>query len=198
MGVPRKTSQGYSNRISRKVKLNIIYDNRRTEKYDLLIAELDRQGISDYEIFPCIIRNDVIESINASHKMLIQKAKDEGEEMICVAEDDLWFPADDGWQYFLKNKPGKFDLYLGGSYVIDDCFPQICGFHLYICHEKFYDRFLSVPNNKHIDTEINNLKGDFHFCRPFPALQRPGFSANNKCVVNYNGILKEGDVYVGK
>ena len=180
------------------MKLNIIFDDRRPEKYDLLIEELGRQGITEYEIFPCIIKPQVIESINLSHKMIVRMAKERGDEMVCIAEDDLWFPADDGWDYFIKNIPERFDLYFGGSYIIDDCFPQVCGMHLYICHSKFYDTFLSIPDNVHIDTEMNKYKGDFHFCKPFPALQRPGYSANNKCVVNYNGIFKEGDIYVGK
>jgi len=66
-------------------------------------------------------------------------------------------------------------------------------------HEKFYDTFLGIPDNVHIDTEFNNVKGGYVFCYPFAALQRPGFSVNNKAEVNYNrGCgLKDKDVYGG-
>jgi hypothetical protein len=64
-------------------------------------------------------------------------------------------------------------------------------------HEKFYEKFLSVPDDVHIDTSMDELKGNYVFCYPFAALQRAGFSANNRTVVNYNPILKNEDVYGG-
>ena len=42
-----------------------------------------------------------------------------------------------------------------------------------------------------------DMGGDFKFCYPFPALQRPGFSANNKAIVDYNKILEPKDIYKG-
>ena len=179
------------------MKLNIILDDRKPERYGLLLGEMIRQGITDYEFFPCHIVPSVVESINLSHKMIVRKAKEEGLTEVCIAEDDLMFPAKDGWDFFLSNKPKEFDLYLAASYIPPVSNNKICGFHLYIVAEKFYDRFLSVPDNVHIDTEMNNLKGDYKFCYPFPALQRPGFSSNNKTDVNYNKILKEEDIYRG-
>lgn len=177
------------------MKLNIILDDRRYERYEPLMNEINRQGIDDYEIFPCIIRPNVVESINASHKMLVRMAMERGDKYACIAEDDLWFPADDGWKYFLDNMPDEFDLYLAATYCIPVSNNIITGFHLYVVHEKFYETFLSVPDNDHIDTTMNNIKGDWHFCYPFAALQRPAWSSNSKTEVNYNKILREQDVY---
>lgn len=179
------------------VKLNIIYDARRHEKYHPLMDELERQGINEFEIWPCIMLPEIVQSINASHKMIVKDAKEKGLEEVFIAEDDLWFPAADGWQYFLKNKPNPFDydVYLGGSYIPTDPPKHICGFHLYAVSAKYYDTFLSAPDNQHIDTAIDNIGGQFVFCYPFPALQRAGFSANNKMVCNYNATLRDQDIY---
>ena len=179
------------------MKVNIIFDSRRQEKYDPLINELKNQGIANYTIWPCLIYPSVVKSINASHKMIVKNAKDNGEPECVLMEDDCYFPAADGWKYFLDNKPEDYDLYLAATYVVTKPLKHICGFHLYCVHEKFYEKFLSVPDESHIDTVMDSVKGDFVFCYPFAALQRPGFSANNKSVVNYNLILKKEDIYGG-
>lgn len=176
-------------------KLNVIFDSRRIEKYEPLIEELKRQNITDYKIWPCIMKPDVVESINASHKMIVNYAKGLGLKEICIAEEDLMFPNENGWDYFLEHKPKSYDLYLACTYIPPISNNKICGFHLYFISEKFYDAFLSAPDKEHIDTAMDNLNGDYHFCYPFPALQRSGFSANNKAVVNYNAILNENDIY---
>src|ERR1700744_1364832 len=186
------------------MKLNIIWDSRRPEKWEPLMAELSTQGITDYEIWSCLILPEVVESISASHKMIVQDAKDKGLKEVCIAEDDLMFTAPGAWDYFLSKKPRFFDLYLGGcyspvkhgwdespySYTLEPV-----GFHLYILHERYYDTFLSPPDHLHIDTaqKSNTIK----VCYPIVALQRPGFSANNKCDQDYNSILKPEDIYHG-
>ena len=185
------------------LKLHIIHDSRRQEKYEPLISELKRQGITDYEIYPCILSKTVVESISESHKMIVREAKERGDEMVCLAEDDLMFPAKDGWRYFLKNIPMLFDIYLSGSYLIDNRITYISpttdvdayvGNHLIIIHSRYYDTFLATDSREHIDTAQTG-KGFFKLCYPMAALQRPGFSANNLADVNYNGILKPEDVY---
>lgn len=177
------------------MKLSIIFDERRIEKYDPLIKELERQKIDDYEIFPCIMRPNVVASINASHKMIVRMAMEKGDKEVCIAEDDLWFPADDGWQYFLNNKPCEYDLYLAATYILPVSSNMLCGFHLYCVHERFYEKYLSVPDDAHIDTAMDKLKGDYKICYPFAALQRAGFSSNNMTIVNYNSMLDKKDVY---
>lgn len=176
------------------MKINIIYDSRRFEKYEPLIKELEGQK-AEYEIWPCIIQNDVPSSINASHKMIVRMAKEQGLKEVCIGEDDLMFTAKDSWQFFLKNKPDVYDLYLSSTYVLPISNNIVCGFHLYLVSERFYDKFLSVPDNSHIDTAMNDINGNYHFCYPFAAIQRAGFSANNMAVCNYNTILKPEDIY---
>ncbi len=140
---------------------------------------------------------DVVFSINASHKMIVRDAMEKGLDEVCIAEDDLMFTKEGAWDYFLKNKPKPtdYDLYLAATYVPETPPKLICGFHLYCVSSKFYNQFLSVPDEKHIDTEMNNINGSYVFCYPFPALQRAGFSSNNKCICNYNVVLREQDIY---
>lgn len=185
--------------------INIIYDERQTDDYPRLIGEFIKQTvIPKYKFWNCIINKDsVVKSINASHKMIVNWAKDNKKPYVIIAEQDLEFTCNKSWQYFLEQKPQDFDIYLGCSYV-KNAIPNsdvvdnlICGFHLYLISEKFYDVFLSVPDDHHIDTAVGDTKGNFVFCKPFVALQRSGFSANNKAIVNYNLVLSEEDIYIG-
>ena len=177
------------------MKLNIIYDDRRFERYAPLINELLRQGIADYKFWNPIYHKDVVTSINLSHKQIVLWAKLVGLKEVCIAEDDLMFTHPTSWVYFLDQKPKEYELYLACSYGgLSE--KQTIGFHLYCVHECFYDKFLSVPDNVHIDTAMWPLgKEKFHFCYPFPALQRAGFSSNNKAFADYNTVLKEEDIY---
>lgn len=181
------------------MRLYILYDDRRIEKYPLLMNELAQQGITDYELVPAIIdMRSVVESINAGHKGIVRMAKETRMPYVCIAEDDLMFTSPNSWEYFLNTMPKEFDLHLWGTYIMPLSNNCVCGFQLYIVSEKFYDKFLSVPDDAHIDTAMDDLKGDYHFCYPFPALQRSGFSANNPGQpVNYNNLLKEEDIYKG-
>ncbi len=185
-------------------------DNPRPK--DDLYLELDRQGITA-KFWPCIPdSNDVVRSINLSHKQIISFALQHHIPEICVMEEDIMFPAADGWQYFLMNKPLDFDLYLGGAYGLNDAaFARIkagqqsveinnfAGLHCYIVSQSYYKRFLSIPEDQHIDNQPG--MGRFFVCAPFAALQRPGYSYNAKRSVDYNcdkRILPPECIYYGK
>jgi len=178
-------------------RLNIIFDSRRQEKYEPLMNELREQGIADYKIWDCVMLPSVVDSIAESHKMIIRDAMEQGLEKCFIAEDDLMFTCKGAWDYYLKNMPDKFSLYLGCTYVLPISNNIVCGFHLYCVYKDFYQQVLDVPRGQHIDTYMNELKGDYKYCYPFPALQRSGWSANNKMECNYNSLLKDEDIYKG-
>lgn len=176
--------------------LHIIYDDRNSSDYGRLLGEFIEQGITKYKFHKAIVLTDsVVKSINASHRMLVQMAKDNDWDEITIGEQDLTFTAPDAWQYYLSQKPKSFDIFLGCSYIPPISNNKLCGFHLYTVSKKYYYTFLSVNPEAHIDTEIGDMGGDFKFCYPFPALQRPGYSANNRAVVDYNKVLDEKDIY---
>jgi hypothetical protein len=95
--------------------LNIIHDDRIIGRIEPLIEQCEKYGIG-YKVWAAIIdKPKVLENITASHKMIVQWAKDNGLKEVCIAEDDLGFTCDDAWRYYLENKPEKFDVYIGGS-----------------------------------------------------------------------------------
>jgi hypothetical protein len=181
--------------------VNIIFDSRRSEKYEPLIKTLKEQGITDYKLWPAIIQSTVIESISESHKMIVRDAQNRGLEMCAIWEEDCYIPAPNGWKRFIDGIPiWPFDIYLAGTYGLDrpirNPIAKINGLHAYIIHGRFYDTFLATPPNEHIDVSLDN-KGLYYVEYPFIALQRPGWSANSRAFSDKNAELTDADVYGG-
>lgn len=176
--------------------INVIYDNRQSDDYQRLLDEFKAQGIKDYYFWDAIVNKDsVVSSINASHKMIVRWAKGNRKPFAIIAEQDLHFTCSGAWQYFLDNIPEQYDLYLACTYIPPISNNQVCGFHLYSISEQFYNKFLDTPDNVHIDTYMNELGGTYKFCYPFPALQRSGWSFNNKAICDYNKVLRPEDIW---
>lgn len=185
------------------MRIVVIYDDRRQEKLPLFVGELERQGIKEFEIFPAIVlTHSTVESISASFKAVIQGAKDRGEKEICIMEDDVMIPNEKGWEYFLKNKPESFDIYIGGSYLIDNRYeykPPVVKVEHYvgnqaiIVSEKYYDKWLATDEKQHCDSAQNN-NGDFYVCFPMPILQRSGWSSNHQAIANYNATFSNDEL----
>lgn len=183
---------------------NIIYDDRYSKDYPRLLDELIRQGVTKYRFWNAIVdKTNVTASINASHKMIVRWAKENNLDSICIWEQDNYFPSENGWRYFKKNIPEDFDVYIGGTYLLNAPHEWVApvikvnewvGNHCIIINKKYYDIWLSLEDDKHIDS-INAGKGDFYVCYPFAALQRPGYSLQHRSDQNYNAILKEEYVY---
>lgn len=188
------------------VVLYIINDDRQLDRLPPLIEQCEKYGI-DYEIVPaCIDKKTILESITESFKRLVRFAKETRMNEIWIAEDDLMFPSDGSWEYFVKNKPKDFDVYIGGSYLIHNEWkyepPTVkvnewVGNHLIVISERYYDRWLETKDFGHIDSEQRG-KGEFYVCFPYAALQRPSKSANcNYQQVNYNTIVPREYIYKG-
>lgn len=188
---------------------HIIYDSTRPRPNLTFEKEVRQQGFLA-EFWPCLHdSNSVVRSINLSHKQIVQWAKDSGLTEVCIMEEDVWFPASDGWQYFLHNKPAEdFDLYLAGCYGLNPLalrrigkeagaaeIHNFVGLHCYIIRECYYDKFLALPEDQHIDHQPG--LGVFYVCYPFAALQHPGWSANNKREVDYNQQIAKEHIYWG-
>lgn len=191
---------------------HVIINPNNPRPKDQLYLELDQEGITA-KFWPCIEdNNNVVRSINLSHKQIVQFAIDHHIPEICIMEEDIMFTASGGWQYFLDNKPPDFDLYLGGTYGLNEvAFSRIrnntgpveihnfAGLHCYIINESYYSKFLSIPEDQHIDNQPG--MGKFYVCSPFVALQRPGYSYNAKRNVDYNcdkKVLPIECLYYGK
>jgi hypothetical protein len=157
--------------------------------------ELSRQGIKDYRIWPAVFDSPICKGVSKAHKQIVRCLRNLPE--IIIAEDDIKFPAEDGFEYFLKRKPEDFDLYLGGIYrgeIKDGKTTDFSGLHLYIIKQKFYDTFLSINEEKHLDTELKG-KGDYHVCYPFAAIQYSGYSDVERAKTNFEGLLTDKLIY---
>lgn len=181
MIVPRILHGGHSPRIS------------------ILLNELQQQGITEYQIVEGIVdKSSVVKSINLSHKKIVHQALQDGLEATIIFEDDIKFTDLGAWDYFLSQKPKDFDLYLGGIYLgdiaDDNTTKAFTALHCYIIHSKFYATFLSTPDDKHIDTCLDNL-GRYVVCQPMIAIQHEGWSSNSGKDETYDNLLVNRTLY---
>jgi len=184
------------------MEVHIISDPREPHKLGEVMSEVTRQGITEYEIwFGHPEPGEAKITINRAHKRIVEYARTNGLESVCVLEDDVHFPAPDGWFYFNQYLPTvEYNLYLGGHYGHVEPLKQaqfdhlaIChrpaGFHCYIIHQRYYDQFLRTPDDVHIDDY--QTEQPIFVCYPFAAVQRPGWSANAKAKVDYNDTIRK-------
>lgn len=180
----------------------VIYNHHRPEKKELFTDVFKEQNIDDYEIFPAVIfqQTSPPEAISESFKTVIREAKERGDKEIVVFEDDILFTSPNGWKYFLDHKPDNYDVYIGGSYFIQndtEYKPPLVkvkswvGNQMLMISQRYFDRWLNTDSKNHCDTAQSGL-GEFYVCFPFVALQRSGWSANAQAIVNYNPIIPEG------
>lgn len=162
-------------------RLNIIIGNR-AERVPRLMKELEEQQITNYHFWDGIHLPSVKESINLAHKQIVRYAKIAEFSEVIIAEDDVKFSRPGAWEYFLSKIPKDYDLFLGGIFTgepnennqVDD----FTGMTLYSVHNKFYDTFLSIPDNEHIDRILGGL-GNFIVCNPLVCTQYDGISSNS-------------------
>lgn len=185
------------------MRIYVLYDDRRPDAMQNVGRELARQGIINYQIFPSIKNTNPTKSINLSQKEIVKKAKEDGFSEVAILEDDIMFPSTNAWNYFIQNKPKEFDIYLGGTYLMDDKIEyrpyvvkvkEYFGHHCIIVSSNYYDKFLATPDHLDIDTAQAN-KGNFYVCYPFPALQRPGLSLVTNERVDYNTLINPRHIY---
>lgn len=166
---------------------------KRKERLPKLLEELNRQGITNYEFWPAIYLPSIKASINAAHKQIVRHAMLNGLEEVCIGEDDLQFSSEKSWQYFLDNKPVDFDIYLSMVYLGEpdeyNVVKEFTGLTLYIVSRKFYEKFLSVPDDDHLDRLLGGL-GKYVVCKPFVAKQFNGISSNTGKWEDYDHLLR--------
>lgn len=150
-------------------------------------------GLSDFELWDGIYLPSIKASINAAHKQIVRYAQLAGWDEVCIAEDDLIFSSPNSWEYFLEHKPKDFDLYLSMVYLgtpdENNEVKDFTGLTMYIVKSKFYEKFLSVPDDDHLDRLLAGL-GKYVVCQPFVAKQSNGFSSNTGKEENYDELLR--------
>jgi len=175
------------------MRLNIIMGNR-AERFQPLMKELNTQCIIDYELWQGVFLPSIKASINAAHKQIVEYARLAEWDYVAIAEDDIQFTSPNSWQYFLDNMPYDFDMYLSMVYLgqpdENNVVKDFTGMTMYVVAKRFYDIFLSIPDDDHIDRLLGGL-GRFVVCNPFVAKQFNGVSSNTGKHEIYDYLLKE-------
>lgn len=158
-----------------------------------LEQEINRLGI-EAKYWDAIVLPNVVQAISLSHKKIIQWAKDNNLEEVAIAEDDIEFTSLNSYKYFIENKPDDYDIFLGNYYsgvlLPDKTLHGFSGFTLFMCHSRYYDKFLETPVTKNIDAAQRG-KGRFVVCSPEVAKQISGYSFHRKKIVDDDHYLKD-------
>src|SRR5688572_23949648 len=97
--------------------INIIHlrgTDHSQERLDSFTKEMNEQGIADYRVWDGVHDSNRIRAISRAHKQIVAYAKENSVAEICIMEDDCIFIGKGAFDYYLRNKPTCFDLWLGG------------------------------------------------------------------------------------
>lgn len=171
---------------------HVIHDPNRTDRFVTLQKEAGEQGFP-FKLFPALKAEPPYKGISLAHKQIVQYALDQNLDEVLIMEDDVRFCGPGSFRYFLDNRPSEFDLYLAGVYfgvlTSDNTVKQFSGLHCYIVHKRFYDTFLKIDPEQHLDFALTG-KGLYKVCNPFAAIQYNGFSDNVKKEADYDNLLR--------
>lgn len=186
--------------------LNIIHLETRPDRWSVLIEEIKGQDIRDYRIWPGIRTLQPKTGISHAHKQIVANAQAFSQPQVIIAEDDLRFTARNSYQYFLEYLPTDFDLYLGGimygTIKPDRTVKRFAGLTLYVVQQRFYETFLQLPDDAHLDQAMDNI-GKYVICDPMIITQHDGYSDNHKKIMEYDhyqrhySFLKDPDQETG-
>lgn len=170
-------------------------------RYDSFMKQLSEQGITDYKIWPGIYDKGMPQrGISRSHKQIIADAKGKGLPSVCVMEDDVCFFSKGAFDFFIKNVPNEYDLFLGslsnGKPDAHGMIKWFRGMSLYVVNNCFYDTFLSVDEKKDIDAALSS-SGLFKVSPEIVCYQADGYSYHKKAVTQYSKLTKQYKIYNG-
>lgn len=173
--------------------------SHREEREKSVIEQMEMEQC-EYKFWPGIMdRYSPKVGISKAHKQIISYAKERGLKTCCIAEDDLKWTAPGSWKYFQDHIPAEFDIFVSSYYSgrHDENFVVhgFGGLTLYVCHERYFDTFLSLNENIHIDTAIS-LSGAKVIVSPlFTAIQNDGYSEQRKRICKDGHRLKGKQLY---
>lgn len=178
------------------------------EHRELRLQQFHQQSIEQgfgYRVWPGIFcRGNNKQGINLAHRQIVQYAKDNNLPYVCISEDDCRFMAPGAWRYFLENTPADFDIYLSMYYACDlvegnRIMTLFSGMTMYIVHSRFYETFLSLPNDCHIDRDMLGRVADqykFMVCDQVVCEQDGSKSDNTHCTIgSYRSYLVGRKIY---
>lgn len=176
-----------------------------TAREQNIIHQMLWQGITDYKLHRGFYDPiNTKKAIHMGHKSIVLSAKEKGLKRCIIAEDDIVFTSKNSWNYFLSQIPKDYDLFCGliydGTVENGRILNGMSGTHsLYCIHEKFYDFFLSQPDDNHIDRNLGMYAFLYNYivCLPYVVIQRGGWSFNLRMNMWYDVYLVGKELYNG-
>jgi hypothetical protein len=180
-------------------------DDVAEERLKNLFIELDKQGITDYSIIEGFYdKANRKQAIHKGHRKIVQLAKDKGLGNCIIAEDDIVLSSPNAYKYFLSQIPESYDLFFGliyaGTVENNQVKNGMSGvLTLYSISSRFYDFFLSLDTNTHLDRELGNTayKHEYFVCNPEVVEQRGGYSFNLRQIMFYSTYMENKIMYKG-
>jgi hypothetical protein len=170
-----------------------------------LFIELEKQGIKDYSIIEGFYdAKNTKQAIHKGHRKIVQLAKKQNLSRVFIAEDDIVFTHPNSYNYFISQIPKSFDIFSGLVYSATMEGNRIMNggsgmTSCYVVSRRFYDFFLSMNIDNHVDREIclTAYKHEYYVCQPMICEQRGGFSFNKMQVLFYGVYLEGKELYKG-
>lgn len=181
-------------------------DEVAKQRYGNLMIELKQQGITDYSLIEgYYVPENVKLAIHKGHRKIVQHAKEQGYKNCLVAEDDIKFTHPCSFKYFLSQIPESYDLMMGLIYAgtIEDN-RVLNGFSggmtLYSISSRYYQEFLDLPIDTHIDREcgLSCFNHEFYVVPEYCVIQRGGYSHQLRQVMYYDVYLDGKVLYSGE
>lgn len=176
--------------------VNCINLSTRIDRRESAQRQADEQG---FKIMFCdgVVENPAFKGISLAHRQIIKSAKEAGDTTCVIMEDDCVFSSPKSFDYYINNIPDDFDIYFSmiysGTIKGQRIVSGISGLTLYMVHERFYDFFLTAPNDQHLDRWLGHYVDQFKFmvCDPYVCKQLGGFSDNHKRKMDYSEYERE-------
>lgn len=171
-----------------------------------LMYELSKQGITDYSIIEGFYDpKNTKQAIHKGHRLIVELAKKQNLPFVLITEDDIVFTHPNSFNYFISQIPESYDIFSGLVYSATMEGNRIMRggsgmTSLYFISSRFYDFFLSMNVDNHIDRELalTAHKHEYYVIDKYVCTQRGGFSINRmQDGMNYDAYLEGREIYKG-
>jgi hypothetical protein len=180
--------------------VNVINLDRRTDRLYSICRQSKWQGFA-IQFWEGIEETPVHKGVCMAHKRIVRDAKERRLDRVIIAEDDLIMSAGGSWDYYIQQMPPVFDLYMGmiytGEVVNNRIVSSFSGTTLYTVGENFYDKFLEVPDESHIDRALGRdcHKNNYIVPDQYVCYQSGGYSDNGKVTYYYDEMMRNKKFY---
>lgn len=180
----------------------LLAQDTRRERALSIVQQSKEQGFA-VRFWEGVVDKFAYIGINKAFKNIVADAKVNDFPMVCIAEDDMIFTAPGAWKYYLDNIPSSFDIYSGGIYAGQLNGNRIVngysGHTLITVHQRFYDFFLSVTDQDHLDRRLGNYAFEKEYIVPpkFCVKQLGGYSDNHGRSATYESYEENWEYFTG-